>query len=129
MALITWSDSQYATPVAELDWQRRQFVELVNHMEESDDAQLPTLFHRLEGVVERIFETEEALMRACALPEREAHLHEHEALMSEVRYLKERVENGLITLGRTYVKARLPGWFRDHSQSMDSDLMAMVASR
>lgn len=126
MALINWSDAQFSSNIPEIDQQRRRFVDLINHMEQADDEQLPGFFQRLEQLVERIFETEDQLMQQVAYPEREAHVSEHQALMSEVRYLKERVENGLITLGRTYIKARLPGWFRDHSQSMDSELAGLV---
>lgn len=121
MPLIHWSDRHHGTQINEIDIDKRKFVELVNAMDGAHDSQLRMLFIRLLGHAERHFERENRLMRETGFPNADAHRHEHEQMLSELRYLVQRVESGLFTLGHTYIRARLPSWFQSHSETLDSD--------
>jgi len=120
MSLIHWRETELLHPIPELHESRRKFVELVNAMEGAEDGQLRVMFLRLLAHVEHWLERENRLMEEYGFPDQRRHRHEHEQLINEVRYLLQRIENGLFSLGHTYVKARLPQWFRSHGEEMDS---------
>jgi hemerythrin-like metal-binding protein len=122
MSLIHWHETEYTGRIPELDDPRRRFVELVNSMEGAEDGQLRVMFIRLLAHIEHWLERENRLMEEYRFPHRREHLREHEQVINEVRYMLQRIENGLYSLGHTYVKARLPQWFRSHLEEMDSAL-------
>jgi hemerythrin len=122
MSLIHWHETEQASRIPELDDPRRKFVELVNAMEGAEDGQLRAMFLRLLAHFEHWLERENRIMEEYGFPERREHRQEHEQVLNEVRYMLQRIENGLFSLGHTYVKARLPQWFRNHVEEMDSAL-------
>jgi len=128
MPLIHWSESLHGTKIHEVDADKRKFVELVNAMEGAHDSQLRMLFIRLLGHAERHFERENRLMAEIGFPDADTHRHEHEQMLTELRYLVQRVENGLFTLGHTYIKARLPAWFHSHSETLDNEFAYYISS-
>ncbi len=128
MALIHWSESRHGSKIAELDEPKKKFVELVNAMEGAEDHQLRPMFLRLLSHLELWLEREDRFMEEWGVPHREHHHEEHAQLINEVRYLLQRIENGLYSLGHTYIKARLPEWFQAHADDMDAELHSYVSA-
>ena len=127
MPLIQWSENK-SSAIPEMDASRRKFVDMVNAMEDAEDSQLRLFFIRFHSHIERFFEQEDQLMESCRFPDRKEHRSEHEQMLNEIRYLIQRIENGLYTLGHTYVRARLPQWFNAHVATMDDNLASYLST-
>ena len=127
MPLIQWSENT-SSAIPEMDASRRKFVDMVNAMEDAEDSQLRLFFIRFHSHIERFFEQEDQLMESCRFPDRNEHRSEHEQMLNEIRYLIQRIENGLYTLGHTYVRARLPQWFNTHVATMDDNLASYLST-
>ncbi len=109
-----------------IDDNHQQFVELLKQLETTDNAQFPQLFRQLYEHTEAHFDLENRLMDQYAFPAAAEHKGEHQRVLAEFRQFSKRVDKGLITFGRSYVKERLPQWFELHVTTMDSALVAHV---
>lgn len=117
-----WSQPEFESLVGELVRVRKIFADTLHNMTVAEDGMLRGMFTRFQTQLERYFELENLLMERSEYPDQEAHRREHDAMLLEIRYFKERVENGLFSLGHTYVRVRLPQWFLDHTEKHDQEL-------
>jgi hemerythrin len=63
-------------------------------------------------------------MRSCGFPAIREHSDEHQRILGELGRIGQRVNKGLVSFGRMYVREGLPDWFRLHAATMDSALAA-----
>lgn len=109
-----------------IDQDHGEFVSLLDKLEHAGNADFPALFLMLYQHTEQHFERENRLMQQSAFPAESEHAGEHQRVLGEFKQFKTRVDKGLITFGRAFVKDRLPAWFQLHVATMDSALAAHI---
>ncbi|MFZ2404558.1 MAG: bacteriohemerythrin [Methylobacter sp.] len=109
-----------------IDNDHDEFTGLLNDLDAADNTAFPALFQQLYEQTEQHFERENQLMKQFAYPGEAEHKSEHQRVLGEFKQFKSRVDKGLIAFGRSFVKDRLPQWFKLHVTTMDSALAAHV---
>ncbi len=107
-----------------MDDAHMEFAELLNQMETANNTSFPALFDLLLKHVEAHFENENALMQASGFPASSEHQAEHRRVIGELKQFKKRVDKGLLSFAKAYIKEKLPDWFRLHLGTMDAALAA-----
>lgn len=113
----------------EIDADHDVFIELVNKLEICSDAEFGTLFTELFTHTQQHFERENALMAEFKFPAIDEHKGEHHRVLGELTQFKKRVDKGMISFGRAYIKDRIPQWFSLHVTTMDSALNAHIKQK
>jgi hemerythrin len=126
MAIIEWHDKLFILGVADMDNTHVEFVDLVNRMENSTNAEFILLFERLLEHTRAHFEHENRLMTAHGFPAISEHRGEHERVLGEMTRFNRVIHKGLVSFGRSYVNESLPQWFPLHASTMDSALAAHI---
>lgn len=109
-----------------IDGDHREFVTLLNQLDEASNADFPLLFKQLFEHTEQHFTMENQLMSGYAFPAETEHKGEHQRVLGEFKQFQSRVDKGMIAFGRAFVKERLPQWFLLHITTMDSALAAHI---
>ena len=122
--LIEWSDQAFALGLTSMDTTHREFVVLVNALAHADDADFGQCLTRLHQHTRAHFAREDALMDQTRFPAATEHKAEHRRVLAELAQLQRRVDKGVISFARSYVRERLPEWFHLHLATMDSALAA-----
>ena len=122
--LIEWDDQSFISGVADMDATHRQFIDLLNRLDNTVNSEFAALFTRLVEHTQAHFADEEARMLASGFPGVADHTSEHRRVLGELAQIKKQVDKGLISFGRCYVREGLPGWFRLHVATMDGALAA-----
>jgi hemerythrin len=128
MAANPESEPHTAGLVQEIERFRQKFADMMKTMADAEDGSLRSHFMRFSAQLEHYFELENRLMEHSDYPKAEHHRQEHHAMLNELQYFMERIDNGLFSLGRTYVTVRLPEWFAEHAESHDEDLKEHLAN-
>jgi len=84
------------------------------------------LFQKLHEHTELHFDRENQLMIQFSYPGAIEHKGEHQRVLGEFSQFRTRVNKGMITFGRSFVRERLPQWFGLHVTTMDSALVAHI---
>lgn len=111
-----------------LDNDHAEFIALLHQLKTTNDDQFALLFEQLMHHTEQHFKRENALMDQYNFPAIREHKGEHQRVLSEFKQFKKRVDKGLITFCRAFVKDNLPKWFDLHIKTMDSALVAHLKS-
>ena len=122
--LIEWDEQTFALGIEEMDATHAEFIDLLNRLDAAANSLFPALFNRLVEHTRTHFENEEARMLLCRFPAINEHTSEHRRVLGELNRIQKRVDRGLISFGRMYVREGLPEWFRLHAATMDSALAA-----
>ncbi len=122
MNIIEWEDELFLLDVEVMDETHREFVDLVNQLNNATNKEFPTLFDQLIAHTQTHFRQEENFMMESKFPSIAEHKDEHQRILGEMHQFKKRVDKGLIAFGRNYIKSRMPEWFRLHAATMDSAL-------
>jgi hemerythrin-like metal-binding protein len=122
--LIDWDTRAFTLGVPDMDATHRQFIELLNRLDNTVNSEFGALFTRLIEHTQAHFADEETRMRLCDFPATVEHTSEHRRVLAELAQIRKQVDKGLISFGRAYVRDGLPGWFRLHATTMDSALAA-----
>jgi hemerythrin-like metal-binding protein len=109
-----------------IDNDHDEFITLVNKLDTAGNADFPALFQQLYEHTEQHFERENQLMQQFAFPAESEHKGEHQRVLGEFKQFKTRIDKGMITFGRSFVRERLPQWFGLHVTTMDSALAAHI---
>ena len=109
-----------------IDHDHAEFIALLDRLDKAGNADFPALFQTLYQHTEQHFEREQQLMQQSAFPALAEHQGEHQRVLGEFKQFKTRVDKGLVTFARGFVKERLPAWFQLHVSSMDSALVTHV---
>jgi hemerythrin-like metal-binding protein len=127
--LIDSSEPRYLLGVASMDTTHQEFIELVNGLASIHKALFAPGFTALIHHTEKNFAAENQLMVETGFPAIREHMDEHQRVLGELHRIGQKVANGLVLMGRAYVKEQLPGWFHLHAMTMDSALAAHIRSR
>jgi hemerythrin len=109
-----------------IDRDHDEFIALINQLDSPSNADFPVLFQQLHEHTEQHFDRENQLMMQFAYPGAIEHKGEHQRVLGEFRQFKTRVNKGMITFGRSFVRERLPQWFGLHVTTMDTALVAHI---
>ena len=109
-----------------IDSDHQEFVELLNQLDNANNADFPALFKALFEHTEQHFETENQLMQVYGFPAQVEHTGEHQRVLGEFKQFQNRVDKGMVAFGRAFVKERLPQWFELHISTMDNALAAHI---
>ncbi|MGD0960202.1 MAG: hemerythrin domain-containing protein [Methylomonas sp.] len=113
----------------QIDNDHQDFIRLLNALDAAGNADFPALFQQLYEHTEQHFEHENRLMQASAFPAAGEHAGEHQRVLGEFKQFKTRIDKGLISFGRSFVRERLPQWLQLHVSSMDSALAAHLNAK
>ncbi|MGZ5000994.1 MAG: bacteriohemerythrin [Methylomonas sp.] len=111
-----------------IDSDHQAFVELLNQLNVTSNADFPALFGALFEHTEQHFERENQLMQKYGFPAEAEHRGEHQRVLGEFKQFQSRVDKGMLAFGRSFVKERLPQWFQLHVMTMDSALAAHIGT-
>ncbi len=121
MALLEKTDT-LTVSYESIDNDHEKFINLLNALDTANNADFPVLYRQLYEHTERHFERENQLMGEYAYPGITDHKGEHQRVLGKFKQFKSRVDKGLITFGRSFVKDRLPQWLTLHVTTMDNAL-------
>ncbi|MGR8934231.1 MAG: bacteriohemerythrin [Gammaproteobacteria bacterium] len=105
-----------------IDRDHEEFIALLHRVDCASNADFSALFRQLYAHAERHFEHENRLMEQSAFPALTEHKGEHARVLGEFKQFNKRVDKGLIAFGRSFVRERLPEWFKLHAATMDGAL-------
>ncbi|ALG67417.1 bacteriohemerythrin [Beggiatoa leptomitoformis] len=128
MPLMDWNDS-YFLDLPLLDETHQEFVALVNKVHDASNAEFKALFAELLQHTQAHFDKENALMIESKFSQLGEHNAEHQRVLNELKQFQQRVDKGMISFGRAYIKDRLPDWFALHTKTMDSALAMYLQKR
>lgn len=112
-----------------IDTDHAEFISLLNALDTAGNADFPALFRQLYEHTEQHFDSENRLMADSGFPAETEHKGEHQRVLGEFKQFKARVDKGLVGFGRSFVRDRLPQWFKLHVATMDSALAAHIKNR
>jgi len=124
MALINWSDKHFALGITQIDDTHREFVAIINALDNAHGSAFLGLFTELLYHTRDHFERESQLMTASGFPARNEHETEHRRILAELTRHQMSLKKGIIPLARSYVREKLPYWFMLHAATMDAALAA-----
>lgn len=131
MSYMNWSD-QLSVGVAEIDAQHKKLVEMINtfydHMQEDNKTAMRELLISMAKYTMTHFKTEEELFAKYNYPKAQEHKKEHDAFITEVRSVQQRLSQGehVLTLELTqFVKK----WVTDHIMGSDKEYVPFFQAR
>ncbi len=122
MAILNFDEKIHKLGIEEIDSVHLEFVDLLNRCSEKDGEEFKQSFLLLKEHTKRHFRNEEELMEQYGVASKKEHKDEHDKVLAEMDYFNNKVQEGKYFFGKSYIKERLPFWFTQHAQTMDSDL-------
>jgi hemerythrin len=122
-----WDDS-YLLGYAPMDDTHRQFVDALDALLASDDAQLAARLEAFQRHANAHFSEENEWMESSGFPPKQCHLDEHAAVMKSVSWVLDAVRQGDLAEGRR-LAAALADWFPGHAFHLDSALAHWMVKR
>lgn len=122
-----WDDS-YLLGYAPMDDTHRQFVDALDALLASDDAQLAARLEAFQRQANAHFSEENEWMQSTGFPPRQCHVDEHAAVMKSVSWVLDAVRLGDLAEGRR-LAAALADWFPGHAFHLDSALAHWMVKR
>ena len=126
--LINPNNPNYHLGISTMDETHDEFIELVNRMQSTTDAEFTDLFRQLVQHTKAHFAAENALMEQSGFPPIQIHMSEHERVLGDLHRMGLRVDNGAMDFPRAYVEQQIPDWFDLHARTMDSALAAHLGA-
>lgn len=126
--LIHPDDHRYQLGHEQMDITHQQFISLVNRLNHADKTLFQELFAELVEHTQLHFDAEYQLMQETGFSATSEHNGEHQRVLGELSRFAQMVQNGSITMARSYVREMLPSWFSLHAVTMDSALAAHLRS-
>jgi hemerythrin len=128
---IRWEDI-YVTGIQGVDEQHRHFVELINRMSTTSDAEMQSetgkaLAAELLDYADLHFASEEALMRQHDYPDVDSHVEEHRTLAAEATDKAIALAGGRVT--RAALVMFLWNWLVAHTNLADKALGSFLRER
>ena len=125
MALLEWNDRLELGDPA-MDDTHREFVDLLNQLSDSDDADFIGRLDRLLDHTVAHFAQEERWMADSGLGT-PCHAAEHHQVIDVCRAVRARVAGGDLAIGRR-LAAELAPWFEHHAATKDTILVTHMQS-
>jgi len=124
---FVWTDA-YLVGFHKIDDVHREFVQIVQAMQSSTDAEFPTALDQFILHAKAHFGTEDAWMIETNFPPKDCHMDEHAAVMKSAEEVRSLVTTGNIAIGRSFA-AELVRWFPGHADYLDSALAQWMVKR
>lgn len=125
--ILQWSD-RFLLGYTPMDEVHREFVGIVEHLQQATDAELPQLLERFAEHAKAHFDTEDTWMVETDFPARDCHIDEHAAVMRSVHAVRELLAQGNFAICRDLV-SELVKWFPAHADHLDSALAHWLCKR
>lgn len=122
--MLSWDEARHHLGVEEMDANHREFLALVDALNQAGNEDFPFLFQKLVDHTRLHFAEEGRLMRLFRFPALGEHEGEHFRVLGELLQFNRAVQRGRLPLARAYVRIGLPEWFDLHLATMDSALAA-----
>lgn len=122
--MMEWDGARYDLGIDEMDHTHREFVALVNLLNDADDTDFAALFDKLLDHTRQHFSNEGRLMRIARFPALGEHEGEHHRVYGDLVQMGRAVQRGRLMLARAYVRKGLAEWFNLHLATMDAALAA-----
>ena len=117
---MPWTDN-YLLGYTPMDDTHREFVQTVDALLASSDADLPACMRAFVEHAEKHFADEKAWMQASDFPATDCHVDDHEAVLKSAHEVEELVRGGNLEIARDFA-AELVRWFPGHADYLDSAL-------
>lgn len=126
MAALTWTQElELDLPV--MDETHKEFVELLNTVERTADAQLLEVWQALIAHTEGHFGQEDRWMEATGFAAGNCHAGQHKVVLEIMREGSRKAAEGDCTMIRG-MTPELASWFSYHAQTMDAALAQHIQS-
>jgi hemerythrin-like metal-binding protein len=123
MAALEWSDA-LVLELPLMDDTHREFVDLLDVVQQADDASLPAHWQALIDHTDTHFSREDAWMAATGFAPQNCHATQHAVVL---KVLREGAEQGDLSVIRQMAH-ELTLWFPHHAQTMDASLALHMKS-
>ncbi len=125
MALLQWKP-EYSVGIKSMDDEHRAMMALINDVYrslggESSEAEVDEGLGQIFNTISMHFALEERLMRDNDYAEFEAHKHDHENLLDQIRDLMDSYFDDPV-IGAKRLEEQLSEWFAGHFSSFDARL-------
>jgi hemerythrin len=130
MALMEWRDS-YATGIPAMDQQHKQFMELINRMDDAvrisiKNPAIRDVLAELVQFTKSHFAQEEKLMQETGFAAMDGHCQLHQKLLRAVTDVMEKVKSGKL-LASANLAAFLHFWLEKHIMDYDQQYARHIA--
>lgn len=125
--MLKWVDSRHSLGVEDMDGNHREFLALVEELEQAKDEDFPFLFQKLLDHTRLHFAEENLLMRQSKFPPTAIHEGEHARVLNNLIQINNDIQAGRLPLARAFVKSGLHEWFELHLATMDRALAMHLA--
>lgn len=129
MTPLEWNTATHALGVEAMDSTHHQFIELLNYAQNASASEFPSAFEKLLMHTEQHFANEKSMMESSAFPATDEHVGEHNRILGEMKQFQKRVNKGLQSFGRAYLRDTIPQWFSLHLITMDSALASHLKAQ
>lgn len=109
-----------------IDQRHEEFYDLYETLKSAPDREFLEAFNAVVLHTIGHFSEEEADMECFVYPNKAEHKQEHQKVLDEMNYFREKVSSGKVMFAKAYVQDRLGDWFRNHLLNMDSDLARVI---
>lgn len=124
MSTIHWKD-EYALGLPPMDDTHREFIAWLHRLEDMPDAEFPAGTDGFIAHTADHFAQEDRWIKASGFPAEACHTGMHEEILAIARFVREKVAEGNLALGRKLV-AELATWFETHAATMDNALATWI---
>jgi len=119
--ILPWEEA-FELGEPSMDATHREFVDRLNRLDEIPDNVFPEYFDELLEHTRNHFEEENARMASSKFLSIREHKDDHDRILAEMMQMQRFAAKGMTKIARSYVKEKLPDWFKTHAASMDTAL-------
>ena len=116
--ILPWEEA-FELGEPSMDATHREFVSLLNRLDKIPNDAFPEYFDELLEHTRAHFEEENARMESSKFLSIREHKDDHDRILAEMMQMQRFAAKGMVKIARSYVKEKLPDWFRAHAASMD----------
>lgn len=120
---MSWQET-YLLGNSEIDEMHREFVTLLDKLNQASGEEFVSLFHSLKAHTQKHFDHELSLMQQSHFTSTAEHNDDHQRILGEINQMEKRLRPATLPLVKAWASERLPQWFELHITTMDSALAA-----
>ena len=125
--MIEWNSS-LVLGIESMDLTHREFVDLLNGVEQMPDSELSARFPEIVEHTVMHFRCEDEWMRRLDYAHAEAHTDEHDKVLKVMAAVARCVDKGDTRFGRILIR-EIAMWFREHALTMDTMLATFIKAK
>ncbi len=124
MSDIAWK-AEYELGQPTMDQTHREFIDWLARLDRAPEAEFLGSFDGFIAHTDAHFALERSWILASRFPADSCHLNMHDEILSIARFVREKVAEGNLKMGRKIVR-ELVDWFEDHAATMDTALATWI---